>query len=145
MKNDISRAIAIFRNSPNLRDEDVFRVLVEQGTTRDLAARLVEFLPMAYCRLILRNSGARFSDTFRRTLPTGRSQEKRLDSEPIWHAAVSFANAEADQGISGNDLLIVAERSAEFHAANQLLNKGSKLENLEFTPPVLTWSEDGPV
>ncbi len=36
---------------------------------RLLAARLIGFLPIAYCRLILQASGARFSDTFQQLLP----------------------------------------------------------------------------
>jgi len=141
---DISRAVGLFRSSPNLGDEAVFAALLKQGMGKELAARLVEFLPMVYCRLILRNSGARFSEMFRRALPGGGSQEKPLSSEPVWRAVVTFASAEVERGVSGNDLLLVAARSAEFHAANQLLDRGSKLENLAFTPPVLTWPEDGP-
>jgi hypothetical protein len=141
---DISRAAGLFRSSPNLGDEGIFGTLVKQGIERELAARLVEFLPLAYCRLILRNSGAHFSETFRRALPGSGSQEKPLSSEPVWRAVVTFASTEVERGVSGNDLLLVAARSAEFHAANQLLDKGSKLENLAFAPPVFTWPEEGP-
>jgi hypothetical protein len=140
----ISRAVGLFRSSPHLADEAVFGALVKQGMGKGVAARLVEFLPMAYCRLILRNSGVRFSEMFRRALPDGSCQEKPLSSEPVWNAVVPFARAEAEGGVSGNDLLLVAARSAEFHAANQLLDKSSKLENLAFTSPVLAWPEDGP-
>ena len=144
MNEEISRAVTIFRSSPNLKDEEVFVALINRGTEKELAARLVEFLPMAYSRLILSKSGARFADTFRRNLPGGVSQEKPLSSEPVWGAVVSFARAEVESGVSGRDLLLVAAHGAEFHAANQLLEKGSKLDNLVFTPPVLTWPENGP-
>jgi hypothetical protein len=144
MNEDISRAVGLFRSSPNLEDQAIFGTLVKQGMEKELAARLVEFVPLAYCRLILRNSGAHFSETFRRALPGGGSQERPLSSEPVWRAVVTFAGAEVKRGVSGNDLLLVAARSAEFHAANQMLDKGSKLENFAFTPPVLTWPEEGP-
>jgi hypothetical protein len=77
-------------------------------------------------------------------LPAGKSIEQPLSSEPVWDAAVAFAHAEVERGVSGQDLLAVAARSAEFDAANQLLNKGSKLENIKFTVPVLGWPENGP-
>lgn len=57
---------------------------------------------------------------------------------------MAFGHAEIEHGISAQDLLSVAARSAEFDAANQLLNKGSKLQNIAFTPLVLNWPEDGP-
>ena len=72
------------------------------------------------------------------------SKERPLKSEPVWNAALAFARTESEQGISVQDFLVVAGRSAEFQAANQLLNKGSKLENLVFIPYLLPWPEDGP-
>lgn len=144
MNDLIPKTVATFRSSPNLRDDEVFGALVKQGAPPGIAARIVEFLPMAYCRLILSRSGARFSDTFRRGLPDGGTQEKPLSSEPVWRAIVDFARAEVELGVSGRDLLLVAIHSAEFHAANQLLSAGSRLENLVFTSPVLMWPEGGP-
>jgi hypothetical protein len=141
---DLSRAVAIFRSSPNSKDDEVYRRLVADGVEHHLAAHLIEFLPIAYCRLILAGSGARFSNTFRRKLPDGTYGTYLLSSEPVWDAAVTFAHSEADRNVPGRDLLAVAARSAEFHAANQLLQKGSKLENLSFTPPILIWPESGP-
>jgi hypothetical protein len=53
--------------------------------------------------------------------------------------AAAFARAELEQGVPGEDLLVLAARSAEFDAANQFLNQGSKLGNLAFGPPRLLW------
>jgi hypothetical protein len=39
---------------------------------------------------------------------------------------------------------MVAGRSAEFQAINQLLNKGAELKNLVLTPTSLRWPENGP-
>ena len=144
MNENISKAVARFRSSPNLGDDEIYRALVGDHVESRLAARLVEFVPMVYCRLILRDSGARFSDSFRRMLPDGKPQELPLSSEPVWNAALAFARAEMERGISGKDLLVVAARSAEFDAANKLLQEGSKLERVAFTSPVLPWPEVGP-
>jgi len=135
----ISKAVTILRELPSAEDHELYRVLVEADIEPQVAARLVEFLPMAYSRLILAASGARFSNFFRRVLSDGTSEECLLSSEPVWNAAVAFAEAELEQGVSGEDLLAVGARSAEFHAANRLLQAGSKLENLAFEAPVLTW------
>src|SRR5262249_24038236 len=96
------------------------------------AARLVAFLPSVYCRLMLRNSGAKFSNMFRRSQPGDISQELPLSSDPIWNAALAFASAELQSGVSKMDIFILAARSAEFDAANQLLNRVSKLEDIVF-------------
>lgn len=100
---------------------------------------------MVYCRLMLESSGVRFSETFRLRLANGQiTPEQTLVSEPIWNEVLAFAKREIRGGISAKDILAIAARSAEFHAVNQLLNKGAKLENLSLTPVVFTWSEDVP-
>ncbi len=82
MKEHIRRAVVVLRDSPALSDGQILRNLVESGMERVLAARFMVFLPMAYCRLILRASGARFSDTFRQVLPDGGiCSERSLSSE----------------------------------------------------------------
>jgi hypothetical protein len=144
MASEIAKAASIFRTSPDMDDYDVYRKLSREGIQRQRAARLVEFLPLAYCRLILQKTGAQFSATFRRATPAGAISEHAFSSEPIWGAAVAFASEEVERGVPGKDLLAIAARSAEFDAANQLLNAGSKLQNVVFVSPVLPWPENGP-
>ncbi len=141
----VSTALAIFREWPNSSDEEAFRKLVRSGVNRQYAARLVEFLPLAYGRLLLGKAGTRFSDTFQRMTPCGDlTAERPLSSEPVWGEAVCFAEAEVARGVSNKDLLAVAGRSAEFDAANRLLNRGSQLENLILGTALFRWPEDGP-
>jgi hypothetical protein len=141
MKDQISIAVSVFRNSSGKHDVELYPELVKMGIDRKLSARLVEFLPIAYCRVTLANSGARFAKTFQRQLPTGAfSAEQPLSSEPIWDVAMEFARA----GVSRKDLLALAGRSAEFDAVNQLLNRGSKLGEIKFTPVLFPWPENGP-
>ncbi len=145
LNQDISRALAIFRDSSSAGDVEIFWTLVNSGIERRCAARLVEFLPMVYCRILLSDSGARFAKTVRRRLPDGGlSAETPLSAEPIWNAALEVAKAEAERGVPRKDIWLLAARSAEFDAANQLLQKGSKLTDVVFTEPILTWPENGP-
>jgi hypothetical protein len=110
-----------------------------------IAARLVEFLPMAYCRLILADAGIRFSDRFQRKLADGGvSAERLLASEPLWAETLSFARSEKQGGATGAALLAIAARSSEYGAANQLAEKGSKLKDVVLTPTVFLWPEEGP-
>lgn len=141
----ISRAVAVFRESPSSGDVEIYRTLVAYGSKPEVAARLVEFVPMVYCRLLLAHSGVQFSRTYRRRLGDGNiSAERLLSSEPIWEAAMKFGRNELGRGVAPKDLLAVAGRSAEFDAANRLLNEGSNLQDVILTPAVLSWLESGP-
>src|SRR5215469_7757489 len=136
----IVEAVAIFREFPNASDEEILSKLVALGCERLIAARLVEFVPMAYCRLLLADSGVRFSERFRRKLADGSvSAERLLEAEPLWAEAVSFAKAEKRSGVTGKALLAVAAHSSEFDAANQLAKQGSKLKDMLLMPVVFEW------
>jgi len=141
----ITDVVAIFREFPNASDDEVFRKLLAMGVERVIAARLVEFVPMAYCRLLLSDAGVRLCDRFQRKLPDGSlSPERLLGAEPLWAEVVSFAKAEKRTGVTGKALVVVAAHSSEFDAANQLANQGSKLEDIVLMPVVFQWPEDGP-
>lgn len=144
MNSFITEAVAIFRQFPNPSDEEILRKLVAMGCERLMATRLVEFVPMAYCGLLLADSGVRFSDCFQRKLADGSlSTERLLETEPLWADAVSFAKTEKTAA-TGKALLAVAAHSSEFDAANQLASQGSKLKDIVLMPVVLKWSEEGP-
>lgn len=145
MESAIVKAVVLFRSSQEMDDGEIHRVLVDFGIDSKSAARLVELVPMAYCRALLENTGAHFPETFQRYRIDGTvSPATPLISEPIWQAALDYARREIERGISLNQKLRVAGRSAEFKAANELLHKGSKLEDLRFAPPIFVWPEEGP-
>jgi len=145
MKAVISEAVAILREFPNASDEEILHKLLAAGVERVVASRLVEFLPAAYSRLILSDSGVMFCDGFKRKMADGSlSAERPLDSEPLWAETVSFTRSEKHSGVSGDALLVVAGRSAEFDAVNQLANRGAKLKDIVLTPTVFQWPEEGP-
>src|SRR5215472_11671510 len=101
----ISEAVAILREFPNASDEEILRKLLAAGVEQVVASRLFEFLPLAYARLILSESGVRFCDRFQRKLADGSlSAERPLDSEPLWAEVASFARSEKHSGITGDAL-----------------------------------------
>jgi hypothetical protein len=146
MELQIEKAAALFRCSRCLRDDEIFEMFLLSGMERRLAARLVELLPMAYCRIVLGCRGVRFADTYRRILPSGGiSEERELSSEPVWGAVVAHAEKEVQAGIAESEILVIAVHSAEYKAATELLQKGSNLEDIVFTPAIFKWQEDGPL
>jgi hypothetical protein len=67
--------------------------------------------PQSAARLLLANSGARFSNKYRSTLPDGTmSPVKLLVNEPLWNEAMEFAKAEIEGGVSRQDVLAIAGR-----------------------------------
>ena len=145
MKDDISKALFIIRNSPTLEDESIYKELLTRGLKQELAARLVEFLPLVYGRQILAAMNLRFPDKFKRRLPDGSiSAERPFSSEPLWEEVTMSAREEISRGTSADELLAIGGRSAEFNVVNQLLNQGSKPEDIRLTPIVFTWPEKGP-
>jgi hypothetical protein len=59
----ISKAVNILRESPTCSDHEIYIRVVAAGIEPRHAARLVEFLPMAYCRLIF--TGTLFTEAIR--------------------------------------------------------------------------------
>lgn len=135
--NLLRKATTIFRSSPSLGDVELYHKLIANGIEAELATSLVQLLPIAYCRVILGNSGARFSNSFRRLRADGTFDTELFASVPVWNLVLAFAQSERESGVSKEEMLAIAARSAEFEAANQLLNTGSQLKDLVFTPPLL--------
>jgi hypothetical protein len=147
ISHSITQAVSVFRGSPQLSDEEIYRVLVKSGMERRRAARLIELLPTAYFCVMFADSGIRLPQTLRRDPGDGRvSVEKPLQSEEVWEPALAFARAEADAGIAEQDWLAVVGRGAEFNAVNDALQQGRTLESLKGASfiTLLFWPEDGP-
>ena len=139
----IAKAVDIFRRSPGLDESGILESFLTLGMDRKTAVRLVVFLPMAYCYQMLPQ--VPFPGTFQTRLADGHiSEERQLSSEPLWGEATEFARTESKHGLSKNDMLFLAGRSAEFNVINQLLKGGSKLEDIRLTCPLLLWFEDEP-
>jgi len=52
---------------------------------------------------------------------------------------MEFARKEVGKA-TGQDFLVIAARSSELDATNQLLNNGAQLSNIRLTPPVFLWA-----
>jgi hypothetical protein len=94
---------------------------------------------------MLAKTSVRLADTYRRTAPRGtNSLSSPFASDRLWNEDTRFASAEVERGVSGEDLLTIAGRSAEFDAANKLLHSGAQLKDTKFTATVFRWSISGP-
>jgi len=136
--------LSVLRRAPEHDADDLtpLREFAATGIARRTAACMVEFIPMAFCRVFLEHTGAGFADTFRRGSPHAPSRD--LLTEPVWRAALEYAREEVRRGVTEEDVLALAGRSAEFNAASQLMTEGNQLSSIRFTEPLLVWPEEGP-
>jgi len=141
MMKDATIAIAagVLQQFPSENDEQICLRLIDAGIPAESSPRLLEFLPIAYCRVLLVGLGVRFSNEFQRIQADGSlSSARLLTSEPLWNPVMEFVNRQLQEGIPKHLLLRIAGRSAEFDAVNQLLNRGSNPTHVALTPVIFT-------
>lgn len=118
--------LAAFHANPDVGDGELVQILEDAGLPH--AARAVLMLPLAYGRRIL--------DGLVAVAPTyfDGDRELVLADDPIFAAAERLARTEASRA----DLDRIGLRSSEVDAVNQALHHGSKPEDLELSPPVMS-------
>jgi hypothetical protein len=139
----ISLAVQSFCDRPELSDEEVVQQLVRAGIDPLKAARIVEFTPAVFVRLLLGRIGVRFSESFVRQAGKFSSTQQPLESQPVWVEVNEFANTRG-RTLGKQEWLAIAGRSAEFEAVNRLLNGGASPHAIVLTPLCLQWPEEGP-
>ncbi len=144
MHETITTAVQILRKYPEAEDADIYERLLAAGINKHTAARLLEFLPLAYGRTMIGRSGARLCQTYHRMDEHGHLIERPLEAQPLWHEVVAYAHADTHRGISRQEFLAIALRSAEVRALNKALNDGLKATDVVFTQPVFTNPDDHP-
>jgi hypothetical protein len=144
MNEIVSKAVSTLRNSTDLEDDAIVELLVSSGVELYFAERLVTFLPMVYASHMLIGGGAALQSYYEKILSNGNVEKVELSSEPVWRESTEFYHSEISRGASSEDVLALAARSAEFDAANQALNGGNKLDEVEFGPCCIEWSVDSP-
>jgi hypothetical protein len=140
----ISTAVAAMRRFPSHGDVELYRMLVAGWIEKQRSRRVSSNSAHGLLSASQRFGSAIFEYLSKEAGESKNSSERLLSSEPVWNAVIAFARDEAARGISRDDLLAVAGRSAEFQAVNQMLNQGSNLRDIVLTPTLLTWAEAGP-
>jgi len=137
MEEIIAKAVKIHRDNPALEDPEIYKLLVADGVDANIAARLVDFLPFAYMRVMYADSEITFADTYRRTDENGNLLEAvKFASDPIWSELIAYAQSEIRKGIKKQDLFAVVYGNSELNAVMVCLKKGDKLSGSSFSPPI---------
>jgi hypothetical protein len=142
----IKKAVTIFAEH---RDSG-WEVLVEAVENSDiptlLAGRLLEFMPLAFGRVFMKDLGIAFREEYvRYVVSDGKivvKQRRKLIDESVYRESFKIASKMEGTKIDGEKFLAVAFRSAEFICVNEMELKGSKPEHLVLTEPHLEWTEE---
>lgn len=132
----VSDSLYIFQQHPRASDETIVTLLERQGIREPLAERLNVFVPMAFCRAVLADTGVQFAEDYIQR--NGDAEVRRaLSSEPVFQAAWRVAQGRISEGMPTYNLLLVAIGAAEMGILYRALNERPDLESVEFGAPVV--------
>lgn len=135
----VNGAVACMIEMAGRPDEDIADVLGRGGSTPAEVQALLAFVPMAFGRVALRELPVRFSDmAIVRERPDDVGREVHLSEEEVFTIATRVAiRALAQDGLTQDQFLAVAMRSAEVHAINQAVLGGADAKDLVVSPPII--------
>jgi Uncharacterized protein conserved in bacteria (DUF2330) len=141
----VERAVPIFAKYPVIGFAELREMLRhEGGLAHEDIDQILEFVPLAFGRGFLGDSGVSFADEYVRTDVEGRERmRKKLADEPYFREAAMYAPL-VMMKMGQEAFSAVALRSSEVRAINEALHAGSALSDLVASPPVLYWKEPGP-
>ena len=123
---------------PAADDDAIEKILLQNGLTENQAAKLIQFVPIAFTRFLYRNSGVQFWPNY--VLVNDKMQP--LGQHPIaevtaYSEAWKFCEAAAGEGKGDDYFHPLAARSGGYHAIVQLIAKGSNLSGIVTSPPMM--------
>jgi hypothetical protein len=138
MDQEIEKAIEVFLTHPEADQETILAALANCGIAPPEAWRLYQFVPMAFCHVVLRPHGVHFPSDYTSIRYDSEAQQQRpLSGEPLYQAAVGAAERRLVSGWDPRELLPVFGRSAEYAVINDMLHQGSQLRDIRLIEPAL--------
>lgn len=141
----IKLALPIFAEHKNSNWEILDEALKNSETLSSFSDRLLEFMPLAFGRALMKDANIGFSKEYVRYTRSGtkiiEKERRNLEDEPVYKESFKLALQMITKGIADENFKAVAHRSAELSTITEMMNKSSKAENLVLTPPYLQWRE----
>jgi len=105
------------------------------------AERILEFMPIAFGRVLMRDSGVEFQGTYERRKPGAKSgREFQIGANQIYVESVAYAKRQAKRESGMEVLTAVANRSPELKAIQDKVNEGVEPQNIVLSKPILGWT-----
>jgi hypothetical protein len=105
------------------------------------AERILEFMPIAFGRILMRESGVEFQPTYERRKPdSAKRKEYAFAKNAAYIASLEYAERQ-NQSVTGLPTLnAVAVRSPEIKAIEDMVNSGVETQNIVLSKPILGWT-----
>lgn len=133
----IAAAVDIFLQNRSATEAELVEKIRNVVGHEDLAERLVEFVPLAFGRVLLTKWGVKLPNEFVRMMgPNEFSDKCPLLAEPLWKPALAYAR-EAEHRLSKEEFWSISSWSAETDAVSKAIAAGSKPQDLVGAPPIL--------
>ena len=132
----LSEFIEIFHNNRQADNVTIAEILISKGIDEEIAWKVINFMPIAFNRVILASEEINFKTTYIVLIDDSTQIKKSLTEEDIFNQSILLAQSKTGN-MSGDKWLSVAGRSAEFHVINELLKSGSQLKDIGFTDNII--------
>ncbi|OOQ57337.1 hypothetical protein [Mucilaginibacter pedocola] len=133
-KGMIEKAVDIY--FLNYQDPDRIADEIEKLTdNKNDTLMLYLFIPHVFCRIFLPE--IQYSEFYIVVNKNGKDKQFNFSDSIIFNEMLTVINNNWDTYV-GRDIMKVLFHSGDFRAANQMLGKGSKLEDLKSIPPRIT-------
>jgi len=130
----VSKLAAIVAEKREFSEDEIYSAMSSESIPSAVADRAFKFTQIAWGRALLDGIGVQFSPEYFCFNASGEVTESgRLEEEPYYFAALALV----PQNIKSAGFQRLALMSADVHAVNQLLNKGSDPKNIITTPAYL--------
>jgi hypothetical protein len=137
VKSGLDRLLAAAARDPCESDGAYFQALTAANIDPLVAERLIAFVPIAFAEVLLKV--AMHPIEYRVLSSAQASPPHLLADEPTYAAARRIApELQGSSGLGAAAFRALALRSATIALANKALKSGSRLEDLAFTPPLVT-------
>ncbi len=117
---------------------DAAALILRKGTNEPTVNRVLRFAPIAIGRVLLSKLGANFSDRYVRIQSSGEIEEGlHLMREPAFARATMIARELSTDAEMIEPLKTLARENSEVQAITDMLQSGSRPEELQLMPPII--------
>jgi hypothetical protein len=144
LRDKIEAAVKIFMSHPSAGQDELLSLLEAAGFAPEEAWRIFQFVPMAFCHVVLKHDGISFpSGYISMSFSRGPQVQRELKDEPIFQAGMEHAEELVASGYSRAQLLPVFRISAEYATLSKLKNPDGSFRGLCLVKPILFDYEEG--
>lgn len=106
------------------------------------AERILEFMPIAFGRVLMKDSGVEFQSSYERRKPgSTKGKEFSFAKNDTYKASLAYGQRQQQSSSGLPRINAVAVRSPEIKAIEEMVNSGVKPENIVLSNPVFGWSK----